>query len=134
VNLDAPVPDASNDFYEAKGHTNTITVADTRRSKAPWSVSGSVSDFRDGTKTFSGKYLGWTPWVISGGAGATAGAPVGSGYDGGNGLKTSSTLGSAAQGHPRGTAKLRADLDLKFPTEVDKGSYRTTMTITALSN
>jgi len=134
VNLGAPVANATNDYYEATGHTNTITVADTRRSKAPWSVSGSVSDFRDGTKTFSGKYLGWTPWVTSGGAGATAGSPVGSGYEGGNGLKTSSTLGSAVQGHPRGTAQLRADLDLKFPTEVDKGSYRTTMTITALSN
>jgi hypothetical protein len=134
VNLGAPAADASNNFFQAKGYTNPITVTDTRRSKAAWSVSGSVGDFRDGTKTFSGKYLGWQPWVTQGGAGAVAGNSVASGYDGGNGLKDSSLLGSAVQGHDRGTAKLRADLFLKFPTDVDKGSYRTTMTITALSN
>jgi hypothetical protein len=43
-------------------------------------------------------------------------------------------LASAAQGHARGTAELGADLDLKIPAEAEKGNYRTTLTITALSS
>jgi hypothetical protein len=126
--------DHNGDYYEAKGQINPITVSDTRRSLAPWSISSSVGDFRDGTKTFSGTYLGWTPKLVQSGAGAAPGAPVTSGYDGGDGLSASRTLGSAIQGHERGTAKLGADLDLKIPSSIDKGSYRGTLTITALSN
>ncbi|WP_431279921.1 fibronectin type III domain-containing protein [Leifsonia poae] len=121
-------------YFEANGQLNPITVSDTRHSVAPWSIAASVGDFRDGSNTFSGKNLGWAPKVVQTGAGATAGDSVRSGYDGGDGLSVSRELGSAAQGHARGTAKLGADLDLKIPGSVDKGSYRATMTITALSN
>ncbi|MGX1549111.1 fibronectin type III domain-containing protein, partial [Streptomyces adustus] len=94
------------DHFEAGGKINPILVSDTRRSLAPWSVSANVSDFRDADKTFSGSYLGWTPYVLDGGAGATAGDPVASGYDGnGAGLSVSRGIGSAVQGHARGTAK-----------------------------
>ncbi len=96
---------------------------------------GQVSDFRDADKTFSGSYLGWTPYVLDGGAGAKAGDPVASGYDDhGLGLSISRGIGSADQGHARGTAKLGADLDLKIPDTVTKGGYRATLTITALSS
>jgi len=122
------------DFYEAAGQINPITVTDTRSSQSPWSIAASVGDFRDGTNTFSGKYLGWTPKLLTAGAGTTAGADVKSGYDGGTGLSVSRNLGSADQGHTRGTATLGAALDLKIPNTVDKGSYRGTLTITALSN
>jgi len=122
------------DYFEATGEINPITVSDTRRSLAPWSISASVGEFRDGTETFSGKYLGWTPKVIEAGAGAMPGAPIQSGYDVGDGLSVSRGLGSADQGHERGTAKLGADLDLKIPGTVDKGSYRATLTITAISS
>ena len=122
------------DYFEATGEINPITVSDTRRTLAPWSISASVGDFRDGEDTFSGKYLGWTPKVLVEGAGAMPGAPIQSGYDVGDGLSVSRGLGSADQGHPRGTAKLGADLDLKIPGTVDKGSYRATLTITALSS
>ncbi|AYG05113.1 purple acid phosphatase family protein [Gryllotalpicola protaetiae] len=121
------------DYFEAQGEINPIAVTDTRRSLAPWSISASVTDFRDGANTFSGKYLGWSPALAQSGAGAAAGQPVQSGFDGGDGLSVSRGLGSAAQGHARGTAKLGADLDLKVPTSVSKGSYRGTLTITALS-
>ena len=58
-----------------------------------------------------------------------------SGYDDqGQGLSVSRGLGWADQGHPKGTAKLGADLDLKIPGSVEKGGYRTTLTITALSS
>ena len=57
----------------------------------------------------------------------------GQGFSGGEGLASSRVLGSATQGHDRGAATLGADLDLKIPLEVAKGSYRATLTITALA-
>ncbi|GHS84691.1 hypothetical protein AGMMS50218_00040 [Actinomycetota bacterium] len=126
--------DQGGDYFEAVGAINPITVSDSRRSRSPWSISASVGDFRDGTETFSGKYLGWTPKVVEAGAGAVAGDPVSSGYDEGAGLSVSRGLGLAEQGHPKGTAKLGADLDLKIPGDIEQGSYRATLTITALSS
>lgn len=123
------------DHFEANGRINPISVSDTRRSLAPWSISASVSDFRDAGKTFSGSYLGWSPRVLQAGAGAQAGDTVASAYtDQGKGLSVSRGLGSADQGHTRGTAKLGADLGLKIPDSVEKGSYQATLTITALSS
>jgi hypothetical protein len=124
-----------NAYLEATGSINPITVTDTRGSLAPWAISASVGDFTDADKTFSGSALGWTPKVVTAGAGATAGQSVVSGYGGGgSGLSISRGLGSGAQGHPKGTGKLGADLDLKIPDSVAKGSYRATLTITALSS
>ncbi|MEU6006240.1 metallophosphoesterase family protein [Streptomyces sp. NPDC047453] len=122
------------DYFQATGRLNPILVSDSRRSLAPWSVSASVGDFKDADKVFSGSYLGWTPNVLQAGAGAKASGAVASGYDGGAGLSVSRGLGWADQGHPRGKAKLGADLDLKIPDSVDKGAYRATLTITALSS
>ncbi|WP_282946424.1 metallophosphoesterase family protein [Cellulomonas endometrii] len=126
--------DNAGEFFEATGAINPIAVSDTRRSQAPWSISASVGDFRDAGKTFDGSALGWTPKVVEEGAGARAGAPVASGFDGGNGLSVSRALGAADQGHETGTAKLGADLDLKIPGDVEQGTYRATLTITALSS
>jgi hypothetical protein len=126
--------DHDGQYFQADGQINPISVTDTRSSLAPWSISASVSDFRDGTKTFSGHYLGWTPKLVTPGAGAIAGNAVQSGYDGGNGLSVARGLGGAIQGHDRGTGVLGADLHLKVPNTVDKGSYRATLTLTALSN
>ncbi len=122
-----------NAYFEAAGQINPITVSDTRTSLAPWSISASVGDFQDGSKAFAGKYLGWAPKVLAQGAGAAPGAPIVSGYVQGDGLGVSRSLGSAVQGHERGTATLGADLDLKFPNAIDKGSYRATLTITGLA-
>jgi hypothetical protein len=125
----------SGDFFEAAGEINPISVLDTRRTKAPWSISSSVGDFTDGSKTFPGSFLGWTPKIVQPGAGAVAGASVVSGYGGGGaGLSISRGLGFANQGHEKGDAKLGADLDLKIPDDIAKGSYRATLTITALSS
>ncbi|MEU0561459.1 metallophosphoesterase family protein [Dactylosporangium sp. NPDC006015] len=134
VNL-GTAEDHNGDYFAAAGHINPIVVSDNRRSLAPWSISASVSDFRDGDKTFSGAYLGWTPQVIEAGAGAQASGSVASGYDDhGQGLSVSRGLGWANQGHAKGTARLGADLDLKIPGSVEKGGYRATLTITALSS
>ncbi|MFH9979776.1 fibronectin type III domain-containing protein [Streptomyces sp. NPDC017179] len=127
--------DHDGDYFQATGRINPILVSDSRRSLAPWSISASVGDFKDADKVFSGAYLGWTPNVLQEGAGAKAGGEVASGYDGGGaGLSVSRGLGWADQGHPKGKAKLGADLDLKIPGSVDKGAYRATLTITALSS
>ncbi len=120
-------------YFEATGQINPITVTDTRRSKAAWSVSASVGDFVDNGKTFKGSFLGWAPKVVTPGAGAVAGAAVGSGYDGGDGLAVSRVLGSAPAGHDRSAGVVGADLDLKVPNSIDKGSYRATLTLTALA-
>ncbi|GIF69723.1 hypothetical protein Ais01nite_77580 [Asanoa ishikariensis] len=123
------------DYFEAAGKINPILVSDSRRSLAPWSISASVGDFRDADKSFSGSYLGWTPYVLDAGAGAQASGSVPSAYDDhGQGLSVSRGLGWGEQGHARGTAKLGADLDLKIPGSVEKGGYRATLTITALSS
>ncbi|GAA1535283.1 hypothetical protein GCM10009788_42610 [Nocardioides humi] len=120
-------------FFLADGAINPLTVTDTRPSASPWAISGQISDFADGTKSFAAKYLGWQPHVLAEGVGATAGAPIESGYTAGNGLADSRTLSSATTGHPLGSADLGADLTLKLPTSVPKGSYRATLTITAVS-
>jgi hypothetical protein len=120
-------------FFLASGDINPITVTDTRLTGAAWAVNGQVTDFQDGDKTFSSKYLGWQPHVFGEGAGAAAGDPVESGYSAGTGLSVSRTLGSATAGHALGSAELGADLNLKFPTTIAKGNYRSTLTITAVS-
>lgn len=123
------------DYFAATGKINPIAVSDSRRSLAPWSISASVGDFTDAAKTFSGAYLGWSPYVLTAGAGAQASGAVPSAYDDhGQGLSVSRGLAWADQGHARGTAKLGADLDIKIPGSVDKGSYRANLTITALSS
>jgi hypothetical protein len=123
----------SGDSFTASGAINPIRVTDTRLGGPQWSVSAQVSDFTSGEESFSGKYLGWTPRVLEEGAGAIAGAPVASGFDSGNGLADSSTLGHGPAAHPRGSAKLGADLSLKIPVDVTDGTYKATLTLTALS-
>lgn len=120
-------------YFHATGSINPMTVKDTRLSLPEWSVSAQVGEFKDADKTFDSKYLGWTPWISVAGAGAVPGAQVASGLDSGKGLSVSRELGRAATGHARGTASIGADLDLKFPNTTEKGSYRATMTITALA-
>ncbi|MEU5691959.1 hypothetical protein [Actinosynnema sp. NPDC020468] len=121
------------DHYLATGRINPVRVTDTRVGAPAWSVSAQVSDFTAGTTSFAGKHLGWTPAVTENTGGAVAGAAVASGFDGGPGLATPATLGSAALDHPSGTAKLGADLALKVPVAVGAGTYSATLTLTALS-
>lgn len=120
------------DHFEAAGAINPIRVTDTRAASPAWSISAQVGDFTAGGASFSGKYLGWTPKVLEAGGGAAAGAQVASGFVTGNGLAGAATLGNAAVGHAKGSAKLGADLDLKLPVDVTDGTYTATLTLTAL--
>ncbi|WP_345752646.1 adenylyl cyclase [Microbacterium rhizophilus] len=121
------------DHFAATGSIHPVRVTDTRRSGAAWSVSAQVSDFDSPVSTFSGKYLGWTPSLAEPGGGAVAGDAVQSGFLGGDGLSASSTLGHAPSGHERGSAKIGAELDLRIPIDATDGTYRATLTLTALS-
>ncbi len=121
------------DHRAATGAIHPVRVTDTRAAGPVWSVSAQVSDFtRDGA-SFAGKHLGWTPRLVEAGGGAVAGDRVRSGFDGGDGLSASSTLGHAPATHERGSALLGADLELKIPVDVPDGTYRATLTLTALS-
>ncbi|MDR7325289.1 hypothetical protein [Catenuloplanes niger] len=117
-------------YLQATGDIAPITVTDTRAGGPAWAVSGQISDFSGG---LSGRYLGWSPVVITPGAGAVAGAPVEPGIGGGLGLTESATLADAAGGHGRGTASVGAGLDLRLPLTTPPGSYTATLTVTALS-
>jgi hypothetical protein len=123
----------SGDHYAAIGSINPIRVTDTRTAGPEWAISAQVGDFTSGDKSFSGKYLGWTPAVIEAGGDAVAGANVHSGFYIGDGLSVASTLGNAAAGHAKGSAKLGAGLDLSIPVDVTDGTYQATLTLTALS-
>ena len=117
-------------YLQSTGSLVPVKVNDTRAGAPAWSISGQIGDFTGG---LSGKYLGWTPTIVSAGAGATTGSAVASGITSGNGLKSSSVLGSAVAGHAKGTGSLGADLDLRVPAETAAGTYTATLTLTALS-
>lgn len=117
-------------YLQATGAIDPITVTDTRQNGPEWSISGQVSDFTGG---LSGSHLGWTPKVLTVGAGATAGVAVASGLNGGTGLSGSATLANATGGHAGGTASVGADLDLRLPADTPAGEYAATLTVTALS-
>ncbi|MGW4729877.1 hypothetical protein ACWEQC_11990 [Streptomyces shenzhenensis] len=117
-------------YLHSTGDLKPVKVTDTRAGTPAWSVSGQAGDFTGG---LPGTYLGWTPSVLTPGAGAQPGTPVASGIDGGNGLTTSAILGSATTGHTKGTTALGAALDLRLPTTTEPGTYTTTLTLTALS-
>ncbi|WP_430791896.1 hypothetical protein [Actinoplanes sp. G11-F43] len=121
---------AKGTYLQATGAIDPITVTDTRQNGPEWSISGQVSDFTGG---LSGSHLGWTPKVLTAGAGAVAGSAVATGLNGGTGLAGSSTLATAADGHASGTASVGADLDLRLPADTAAGEYAATLTVTALS-
>jgi hypothetical protein len=111
------------------GQLPEVTVVDTREGSPAWSLSGQVSDF---SGDVSGKFLGWSPRLTTAGAGAVPGGAIPSGLLAGDGLRSPSLLASAPSGHPKGSATVGADLDLRLPTSTPGGTYTATLTITAL--
>ncbi|MGN9779677.1 choice-of-anchor M domain-containing protein [Micromonospora sp. H33] len=125
------------DRWESNGELRPVTVTDTRAGQPGWSASGQIpADFTGpGGTTFSAGYLGWTPQVLTQGAGqgVVAGPEVAPYVVGsGGGLGTSAVLGSAPSGAGRGTAQLGAGLRLSLPTETAAGTYTATLTLTAI--
>ncbi len=120
------------DRFVAAGAINPVRVTDSRIGAPAWTVSGQVGDFAAGADSFDGKHLGWTPAVTENEGGAFAGDRVLSGLTSGNGLKDASVLGHAPAGHVAGSSLLGALLELALPVDVADGTYRGTLTLTAL--
>ena len=135
VSLPAATVGASGDRLETSGAVRPVAVTDTRAASPGWNASGSVSDFAAASGGgFAGKYLGWTPQVLSQaqGQGVVAGPLAASGFASGNGLAGGAVLGFAPAGSGRGTARLGAELRLELPTETAAGQYAATLTLTAI--
>ncbi|CAM3732881.1 choice-of-anchor M domain-containing protein [Kibdelosporangium persicum] len=135
VDLGALTLSPAADRYTAAGALKPITVTDTRADNPGWNASGRVRAFTtvDGQQ-LGGKYLGWTPAVLSASASqtVTAGPQVASGFTAGNGLATWSQLGTAPAGAGRGTAQLGAELTLEAPADLAPGTYRAMLILTAI--
>lgn len=118
------------DRFVSEGSIGGITVTDTRSDAPGWSASGRVRDLGtiDGA-ILRGKYLGWTPHVVSGPA--QPGPAVAPGFIEGNGISGWSALGSASAG-TNGTAVLGADLRIEAPTDTPVGDYTGLVLITVI--
>ena len=137
-------------YFAASGVLDQVTIVDTRDEDTGWTVSGSMSRFFnqvDGTKSFAGSQLGWTPKVSSTSPAftdsdgieynqeATKGAKLNpgliepSGLGGGATLANSGT-GAVAAAPGLGIAQLDARLKLLIPVTKRSGAYTGTLTIT----
>lgn len=123
------------DRYVAEGEITGITVTDTRSGDVGWSASGRIRGLVtvDGA-SLAGKYVGWTPKVVSSAAGqnVAAGPVVEPGFIAGNGIQGFSELGKGAAGASRGTAVLGADIRIEAPTTTEVGDYTGVVLITVI--
>ncbi|GAA1725090.1 hypothetical protein GCM10009809_21070 [Isoptericola hypogeus] len=116
--------------FTAAGDLHRVTVTDTRAGSPAWNVTGTVTDFFAGGRSFSGSALGWSPAVSANTGGAVAGAEVAAGV--GSGLKGGATLAWAPAGHAAGSVAVDAGLDLSIPLDTPAGDYTGVLTLTAL--
>ncbi|MFE5307061.1 HtaA domain-containing protein [Isoptericola sp. NPDC056605] len=116
--------------FTATGDLRRVTVTDTRAGSPAWSVTGTVTDFFAGSRSFSGSALGWTPALGANTGGAVAGTAVVAGS--GSGLKGGATLVSAPEGHAAGSVAVDAGLDLSIPLSTPAGDYTGVLTLTAV--
>ncbi|MDR0433221.1 MAG: HtaA domain-containing protein [Bifidobacteriaceae bacterium] len=119
------------DVFAATGNLPVINVTDTRTTAPAWTMSGQVSDFVGGGKSFGGQALGWVPAIGANTVDAVAGAAVAPGA-GGTGLTSSRTLAGSALGHALGSAQVTAGLSLAIPLATDAGDYTGVLTLTAI--
>lgn len=122
------------DRYVSEGAITGITVTDTRQGDLGWNANGRVRDLVtvDGS-VLKGKYLGWTPKVVSSSEGqsVTAGPAVTPGFEQGAGITGWSRLGASSE-KSRGTAVLGADVRLEAPTTTEVGDYTGVVLITVI--
>ncbi len=118
-------------FLRHFGQLPAVAVNDSRPGLLAWSVAGHVTTFTDGQNIIPGRQLGWEPAVLASGAGAHAGAVVRPG----GGLSFPAVLAHAYDGHGAdrtAQAILGGRLVLDLPTNTAAGTYRATLTLTAL--
>jgi hypothetical protein len=108
----------------AAGSLPQATVTDLRGTNVGWSLTGSSTDFTQGTNTITRDNLAWTPSAakVSGSGAVTAGAAAD--------LGDTRTLCSAASGGSAGVFHCDAGLNLSIPDTTVPGEYRATLTLT----
>lgn len=115
---------------DAQG-TLTAIVTDSRQLDYPaWSLTGQIGDFTSGSKTLSGRYLGWTP-SVTGAPNSVAGAIVLPAPGSVNGLKTISSLATGAPNDVE-VSNVSALLKLKAPKNTPAGNYSAVLTLTLI--
>lgn len=128
VALGSPVNDG--DRMRFTGGLPTVSVTDSRDGDyAGWTLSGQASDLVSDSPLISAKYLGWTPSVVSGRTGVTAGEQVVGLLDSGAGLSSSAVLASADATGRFGTTLVGAELDLSVPVTTQAGTYTGALTV-----
>src|SRR5699024_991567 len=112
-----PEMEHAGDRLTTDGELRPVTVTDSRESDPGWDVSAQVADFSSESDSFGAELLGWTPLVdsVSETQNVTAGDPVESGLNDGDGLSIPRRLAAAEPGGGVGTAELGADLQLQVP-------------------
>ncbi|MFI1585710.1 hypothetical protein [Embleya sp. NPDC020630] len=108
------------------GALNTVTVKDFRGGNTGWTLTGSVSDFTNGSggKIGADKFT-WTPKVTTGTGSPSTAVPGSTGPIG-----TGATLASAPAGASTGgTFSADADLSLAVPAYQAIGTYTSTLTL-----
>ena len=120
-------------YYSAGGRLNQVTVSDNRdASFGGWTVNATMSNFVNGSSTFSGNNLGWIPQVASSTPGQTVTVGAGVNPLTTPGLAGGKTLASAPAGAATGIAKLDARLLLLIPVSAATGTYTGTLTLSAI--
>lgn len=114
--------------FKATGTLPTITVSDTRAGSTGWTINGKASAFTAGANTFSGASLGWAPSASNPTGTITAGGTVTANDPGLGQVRTLASTVAA------GGAVLDAGLTLLAPAGTPAGSYKSTLTITAISD
>ncbi|MBB5789017.1 hypothetical protein [Jiangella mangrovi] len=128
-----PAPQLDGDRLSSEGDLDPVTVSDTRAGAPGWDTTAQVSEFASDTAEFDGKYLGWTPEVVSSTAtGVVPGAAVAPGFSEGTGLSEARQLAGAPAGSGTGSSELGAGLSLEIPTDTAAGTYTATLTLTTI--
>jgi hypothetical protein len=131
-------------YFTAAGRINQVTIVDTRDANTNWTVNGTMSNFVNGSDSFSGDYLGWVPSKTDDSTATLAGydqtvtaGPAVSPWsvatlNTANGLGSSKVLASAPAGAGLGIATLDARLKLLIPLTAKNGTFTGTLTFTAI--
>lgn len=144
-------------YLQATGQLRQVMIVDTRPADTGWTATGQVTDFSDGTHTFSGDNLGWAPkavhafsqpftspdgaYSMAPAKGANVAPGTVPGLHSGSTSSTDTLVSGSVPGqtlayanalHGLGLAQLDADLTLWIPVFDQAGHYSAVITLTAV--